>query len=424
MSKDVFVRSEQTLAWLGQFAPDDQANAMALAKAMRLGSADEFTTGLRARILQSASETEGAVALLAEREMLKEGDTLLPLFEQPADRPRRAFGEKALAVRGDMDIGSEGLIAQLITDFSRADGVKFLNHPGPDLLRANPLGTSSKRILPVRKVILVTDLIGSGNRAWEHLEAAWRVWTVKSLWSMGPERGISFEVITYASTEAGQRVVESHPTLPLVRSVIPCPTIDTEVSPELVEDVKALCRHYDPYGKVRGALGYRDTGALIAFAHSAPNNCPRVLWAVSKTWLGLFPKRVTASMRETFGSEVNPENVNERLVAMRQCRLAEGTDWSKAPHGALERYLLLAALAHPPRRRDVIARKTGLTLLEVETLLGEAASYHWIDKNNRLTDAGQAQLSAAKARSVKAVIPERSNLYYPTSLRVPAKSSS
>ena len=280
MSKGVFVRSEQTLAWLGQFAPDDQANAMALAKAMRLVSADEFTAGLRVRILQSASETDGAVALFAEREMLKAGDTLIPLFEQPADRPRRAVGAKALAVRGDTDIGSEGLVAQLITDFSRADGVKYFNHPGPDLLRANPTGAGGKPTLPVRKVILVTDLIGSGNRAWEHLEAAWRVWTVKSLWSMGPERGISFEVIAYASTEAGQHVVESHPTLPFVRSVIPCPTIDTEISPELVEDVKALCRRYDPYGKVRDALGYRDTGALIAFAHSAPNNCPRVVWAV------------------------------------------------------------------------------------------------------------------------------------------------
>ncbi|MBU7440926.1 phosphoribosyltransferase-like protein [Paraburkholderia fungorum] len=424
MVKRVFTRSKQVLAWLGQFAPEDQAHAIALLKAMQLVSADEFVAGIRSRILKAADETDGAVALYSEREVDETSGAADPLFDQPDSPPRRAVGERAVALAGNVDIGSEGLVAQLITELTRANPEKFLNHPGPDLLRERASTPKSKNAhLPVRKFILVTDIIGSGNRAWQYLDAAWRVCTIKSLWSMRRHKGIAFEVVAYAATAAGQQLVETHSVKPHVRAVIPCPTIETSVKYELIDEVKELCRRYDPQGKMRGALGYRDTGALIAFAHGMPNNCPRIFWAGTTSWSALFPKRVTATMRDTFGREVDAESVNDRLMAMRQRRLTESIDWSKAPRGALERYLVLAALAHPPRTSEVVARKTGLTLLEVEKMLVEAVEFDWIDRSYRLTDLGRTQLSTAKASSTQVMISERSNLYYPSSLRAPPSSS-
>lgn len=423
MAKTAFLRSAEVVAWLGQFAPEDQPKAIALLKAMRLVSADEFVAGLRARLFEAADEANGAIALYAEREVMGASGMIQPLFEQPTHPPRRAIGTRVKAVDGESDIGSEGLVAQLITELAREAPEKFLSHPGPDLLRSRrPKG---KRVFPpVRRFVLVTDIIGSGNRACQYLDAAWGAWTIKSLWSMRHNAGLSFEVVSYAATGHGQQRIEAHHVQPLVRSVVPCPTIEDSVSPESIADIKTICRQYDPHQKLQGALGYQDTGALIAFAHGAPNNCPRIIWAGTNSWSALFPKRVTASSRETFGSTLDAQAVNERLAAMRQRRLAEGVDWSKAPQGALERYLILAALAHPPRKATVIARKTGLTLLEVEALLQEAVEFGWLDTDYRLTDAGHAQLSAAKASSVEVRVPERSNSYYPSSLRAPRVSSS
>ena len=424
MVKRVFIRSKQVIAWLGQFAPADEAHAITLLKAIKLISADEFVAGIRSRILEAADETDGAVALYSEREVDQTSGTADPLFNQPDTPPRRAVGARALALAGDNDIASEGLVAQLITELTRANPEKFLNHPGPDLLRERASVRKRKNAhRPVRKFILVTDIIGSGNRAWQYLDAAWRVRTIKSLWSMKRHKGIAFEVVAYAVTTDGQQLVESHPTKPHVRAAIPCPTIETSVKSKLIDEIKELCRLYDPQRKAHGALGYRNTGALIAFAHGMPNNCPRILWSGTASWSALFPKRVTADMRETFGREVDAEAVNERLMAMRQRRLAEGVDWSRAPRGALERYLVLAALAHPPRTSEAVARKTGLTLLEVEKFLEEAVEFDWIDKAYRLTDSGHSQLSTAKASSTQVLISERSNLYYPSSLRAPPPSS-
>lgn len=420
MVRSEFFRSEQVLSWLGQFDLTDQDNVVALLRAMRLVSADEFSAGLRSRLIQSAAETEGAVALYTERELPKDATGVLPLFDQPYNRPRRAKAGRALAIDGTVEVGSEGLVAQLITELSRENADKFLNHPGPSELRFN----SKKTRPPIRKFILVTDVIGSGNRAWQYLEAAWRVWTIKSLCSMGPHHGISFEVVTYASTTEGQKLVESHPVRPVIRKIVFCPTIDGAFNKNRATEIKRLCIQYDPYKRATGALGFRDTCALIAFAHGVPNNCPRIFWAEAKTWHALFPQRVSAATRSTFGSTMNADVVNDRLLAMRQRRLNEGYDWSKAPHGALERYLLLAALAHPPRRPAIIARKTMLTLLEVELLLEEAIEHKWVDSDYRVTDAGRAQLSIAKASSAKLPIPKRENLYYPTSLRAPSNLSS
>lgn len=425
MVRKVFICSQPVLAWLGQFDPADQVHAVALLKAMRLVASDEFTSGIRSRLLESARETDGAIALFAEREVGSSGKHPTPLFAQPDSRPRRATGTRADVIANQGEVGSEGLIAQLITELARQRSEKFLNHPGPDLLRL-PVAVhgGGTKGLPARKFVLVTDMIGSGNRAWRYLEAAWRVATVKSLWSMRRNAGISFEVVAYATTESGKKLVESHPLRPLVRTVALCPTIEDSLSAEQASEVKSLCVRYDPLSRAKDALGYRNTGALIAFAHGAPNNCPRILWGMTESWTGLFPKRVAAEVRETFGSEVDSEAVNRCLLSMRQRRLADGVDWSTAPEGALERYLVLAALCRTPRTSEVVARRTGLTLLEAEVLLDEALQYEWVDEGLRLTDAGHLQLKRAKSQSRKLSVPEASSLYYPTSLRAPKDSSS
>lgn len=431
-----FIRSVPVATWLAQFDIKDQATAVTMLSFMRRVSSDDFVRDIRARVLQAAEETDGALALYAERAVPPADKKLPPepLFSQPVARPRRATGARGMTVDPNDEVGSEGIVAQLITELNREDPQKFLNHPGPDRLRVveasgGPKKKGSGRTalpqLPVRKFVLLTDIIGSGNRGWRYLEAAWRVATIKSLWSTRQAKGISFEVIAYAATAPGFELVSSHATGPTIRTVCECPTIDGSLSPAIAEKVKSLCFRYDPLGKRWGALGFEDTGALIAFAHGIPNNSPRVFWAGTESWAPLFPARVTAASRANFSSELSASEVEARLLAMRQKRLAEAIDFELAPPGALERYLVLASLSRPPRKVEVVARRTGLTQIAVEDVLKEALAYGWIDSTYCLTDAGHAELSAAKRQRPMNVAPPLDvPLYYPSSLRAPRNSSS
>lgn len=413
-----FIESAPTRAWLSQFDPDSQRVMIAMLKAMRLVTRDMFADALRARLLQAAEGTSGCIGLYVEREIPPRNAPASPLFSQSKKLPRRATGPGPRPIEPDEkqpgDVGSEGIVAQLVSELCREMPQSFVSHPGPDQIRSHDN--------PVRKFILVTDLIGSGQRAERYLDAAWGVFSVKSWWSSRRTKGLSFEVVAYAATKAGLDRVQSHRLRPLVRLVAHCPTIETSFNEEDADAIKRVCVQYNPRAAEANPLGYQGTGALIAFAHGAPNNCPRILHARSNAWAPLFARRVTAQTRSEFNEELDPEQVQQRLVDMRHRRLSEGYVWARAPKGTLETYLVLAALSHRPRRIDVVARRTGLTLLEVEAMVRKAETHGWIDKEYRLTDTGQAYLRAAKKkrRAAPPTSSDSANSYYPSTLRVPA----
>jgi hypothetical protein len=411
-----FVESESTKAWLGQFEPDAQRAMVKMLGAMRLVTGDQFSESLRARLLEAAEGSTGPIGLYVERELPPKANPVAPLFSQSAERPRRATGQGPRPIEPDEktpgDVGSEGIVAQLVSELCRQMPESFLSHPSPKEIRS-----PGKQ---VRKFVLVTDLIGSGQRAERYLDAAWKVFSIKSWTSSRPSKRLSFEVVTYAATQAGLDRVQSHRLRPLVRLVANCPTIETEFNEEEADFIKRVCMQYAPASKA-GALGFKGTGALIAFAHGAPNNCPRVLHAKSNAWMPLFAGRVTAMTRSEFASELDIEQVQQRLTDMRQKRLSPGFVWDRARKGTMETYLVLAALAHRPRMIDVVARRTGLTYLEIEAVLKKAKAQDWIAEDHRLTDAGQRYLRAAKKKRREAVTDGNSeNMYYPSSLRIPA----
>jgi hypothetical protein len=415
LGNSAFISAKTTQTWLGQFDVADQDIVVSMLRSMRLVSRDEFAESVRERLLEVSEEADGRIGLYVEREVPPKGLPPEPLFQQPVERPRRAFGPGPSPVEPDSDkpgdVGSEGLVAQLVSELCREFPERFVSHPGPERLRAR-----KKRI---RKLVLVTDLIGTGNRALRYLDAVWSVFSFKSWWSGRSSNGIAVDVVAYAATDAGRRLVGSHRLAPFVRIVAACPTLDS-LADDVAFAVREACIRYNPAPRTAHALGYEGTGALIAFAHGAPNNCPRILHASTESWIPLFAKRVTAASRSTFASVLSQEDVRDRLRAMRHRRLLCGPEWSRTPQPVLETYLVLAALSHAPRTIDVVARRTGLTQLESQKILKRAFEHSWIDASNRLTEQGQAQLRAAKA-SRRAVPKVKSSaaLYYPSSLRAP-----
>jgi hypothetical protein len=411
-----FLKAEATLAWLGQFEPQDQPMAVALLRAMTLVSRDAFAEGLRDLLLARLAKERGPVGVYVEREVRRRHQVPFRLFKQTTGKVRRAYGVGPRPVEPtqayDGDVGSEGLVAQLVSEICRTHPNQVFNHPGPDAIRKHG----------IRRFILVTDFIGSGKRANTYLQAAWRVRSVRSWWSGRAAKGLAFEVVSYAGTPRGRWVVERHPSRPQVHVVMGCPTLDTAFS---TNDARKLCFKYSPVApSVMSPIGYDNGGALIAFAHGVPNNAPPMLHKRGAGWAPLFPARVTSTTREHFAT-AGPEAVRARLVDMRQARLAEAGRIAGAKPHVQTLLLVLAALSRPPRDAETVSRKTGLTVLEVEATLKTALKNEWIDGQSRLTDLGHAELEQArKAPGEEALPVEASPLYYPSSLRAPLEISS
>lgn len=415
-----FHRSQLAQDFVRQFEAADQALATELLRNLRLVSQVELAARLRELILERAQAGEGPVGLYAEREIRQSAGRPHRLFEQPPRGIRRATGNGPLAVspirRYDQDVGSEGPIAQVISQLCRQHRNLFLSHPGPDQIR----------IKKVRRFFVVTDLVGSGDRAWKYLESAWRVRSVRSWWSLGY---LKFEVVAFAATEKGRARVESHNSTPDVHYQVPCPTIENTFSEQTAADISQLCVNYDPIARSPvDSLGYDGTGALLIFANGAPNNVPRMLFSTnrSRRWVPLFPRRVAADVpAEHFGTRYTPEDIERRLTQMRQRVLASSPALQRAPTSTQQYLLLLAALTRAPRNVECIARRSGLTVMEVRSLGARLRQLQWIAAEWRPTDAGLRQLE--HARNVARQLQRRRRLaaardqpeYYPKSLRAP-----
>ncbi len=387
---------------------------------MLLVSRDTFSERMIALLLKRVSAGLEPVGLYAEREVRKRYGKSLRLFKQSNKKIRRAHGAGPQPVQTfrayDADVGSEGIVAQLVSELCRRYPKHFLNHPGPDQIRK----------FKVRRFILVSDFIGSGDRALTYVDAAWRVSSVRSWWSSRAKWGMSFEVVAYSGTERGTARIASHPSKPDVHLVAACPTISNSFSYEKRIAVQEMCQRYYPGTSDMPSLGYGYTGALVAFAHGAPNNCPLIFHKRSGSWEPLFPQRITAASREAFAEDQNRgERLRERLLDMRQARLAaadvaEATDPRRRTLVAV-----MAALARPPRTTNSVALRTGLTITEVDVSLAEALKFGWVDGKSRLTDTGQSELEQLKTkRTPTPLFTSREDDYCPEQLRAPVGSHS
>jgi hypothetical protein len=404
------------IEWLSQFKPPWRGAAIDLIDAILLVNHDLFYQRLREALVERATPGHGVVGLYAERELPKRNGVPNRLFKETTRRPRRAFGPGPEPVQPtrtiDPEVGSEGIISWLVTELCREHPDWFVSHPGPDQIREHGIHT----------FLLVTDFIGTGKQASTYIEAAWRIWSVKSWCS---RHQFHFEVVAYSGTEKGCNEVRHHAASPEVRIVTPCPTIETVFDPVRAKRIKDLCERHDPVSRDPiASLGYGGVGALLAFAHGCPNNAPRILYSKrGRRWKPLFPRRVTASGVRAFA--VNPptgtESIAERLTAMGHERLARSPWLSRISAQGRSIIVLLAALGRGPRLDDALAARTGLTLPEVHALLALVVEFGWVDAKRRLTDAGQSQLVHAKGQTTPygELLPESDVPYYPRSLRAP-----
>ena len=410
------VSSPRIIEWLAQFELEDQPVAAQLLSEIYTVDANELAEGLRAVILEIAEARHGPVALYAERHIRRQHGKPDRMFKETRAKPRRSYGNGPPPVPAGRpyahETGSEGIIATLITGLVRADKKRFLDHPGPDEIRKSG----------ARSFVVVTDFVGSGRRVATNLEAAWKVYSFKSWRSYGHLR---FAVASYSGTEAGVRKIQRHRSQPSIHLRRGCPTLwdlDRSVGERIIE----LCRRYGParLPDDRTALGYGDTGGLIAFDHGIPNNAPLLLHTRTRNWIPLFTRRSAALMGGARREVVRAEEIDRSLQRLREKRLAAAPRFANIEEDEQNRVVVLTALKRRPRTLLAISTRTALTVTEVRLLVERAQADGYVDNRLRLTPAAYNALNYLRTSDLAQLPLLKTNEtpYCPESLRSPRKA--
>lgn len=408
--------------WINQF--NDQQGDRELAKdlidRLHYVSGTRLVGDLRTSLSASFSQ-KGVSALFVERELSKtRGEMPPPMYREEKVRivGRRRYARKAMGAaapviksmrNSSQEIGSEGIIAQALSQHCALNKKSFLLHPSAQEVRK----------LKVRNFVIVTDFIGSGDRICRMLDSLWRVASVKS-WRSG--KFVKISVLAFSGTAHGIASVERHRSRPNVQFIMDCPTISNSFDFDKRDRMVDLCERYAKNSA--RPLGYGEVGSLIAFEHSCPNNAPAILIEsidqIREPWRALFEKRSTAPV---FSSQGTPYVWDPQIFfeTLGYPTIAQSPAFLRSSNMKKSMYLLLAALSRKRITTTALIRATGFSLQTLGNSLAMAESLGLVE-NFRLLGVGRkeiARLLRSKVRKLRANIPPL--MYYPTALRAPTK---
>ncbi|NJK31598.1 MAG: hypothetical protein HC927_03805 [Deltaproteobacteria bacterium] len=265
--------------WLSQFKENEVAAAELLLKQLVIVSATEFEQWLRDVREQVRLNFPLPVAAYAIRSI---GDDEA-LFVDSETSPKRASGP----------IGSEGRIANVIKRW-HADRKNVMIYDHPSI--------ATMRNAKVRAIVLLDDILGSGQRAIKYVGQFLAHKTIRS-WISGQQIQ-RIVVVTFASMPKGralwERFIKKLPQSQ--RGVLHhcadyhAPSLLDELSSEAQETIKNLIenkRAKVPRNNRLYLFGYKKSMGSVIFEHGCPNNVPALLWSDSKPyWSALMPNRI------------------------------------------------------------------------------------------------------------------------------------
>lgn len=411
---------EKTQLWLSQFdnRPGDRLLAEKLLDSISYCPISDFKNSL-IKLTKNKLPLRSSSALFIERELQKTtSDLPPPIYKQEKTKsPRskkkhmRAYGAAMHVVQSltfkTQDVGSEGLVASIANTLCRSNPARFLLQPAADNVRDSQ----------VRNFVILTDFIGSGDRASRMLDSMWNVASIRS-WHSG--KFLNFWVLAYSGTKQGVEKVRGHRFAPQVHVVTECPTVHNSFGEDLNEMID-LCRDYGAHSK--DPLGWENTAALLAFEHGAPNNMPAIFISEknrgSKKWAPLFPKRVTENLWQS--PQINIGSIVKNALAdlnvpeiSKSARFQRSSDESK--------YAIITLLAHAQGKRRVaeLRRVLPLSLDAVISAKDRAVKRGWLTQTGALTLAGHRAIRYLRRQGKKFLVaPAPFTSYYPTQLRAP-----
>jgi hypothetical protein len=328
---------------------------------------------------------------------------------------RRSTGRKGPApvkpVRGSGRVGSEGLVAFVISQAHETKPKSFMNHPGPDILR----GKTS----PAGSIGVVTDFIGSGSRVREMLDAFWAVPSVRSWVS---RKWIDFKVIAAAATVAGVANVKRHRLRPQILFQHVAPTIVSFPDWRQAGEWLQLIERYGPdAGRGASHYGFGGNAALVAFNYRIPNNTAAILHRTHDSWRALYDGAAPDDLGPAFRLRTPNKVIGQAAV---DCGVVIATDLP-LEDAALVLILTLLRGRWRAGAEVALAERTGMAVPDIMDILARALKHGFVNGSGRLTDAGQAFLAAGRrSERERPVVATNPAPYYPLVLRTPRGPSS
>ena len=356
-------------------------------RGLTLVSLNKTTRRLKRLVDSAAATADGPVALYAVRELRSPGCYFKAIPGTPTkSRPYSTMS----AVAPSGFVGSEGHIASIITGIAKSDQIKYLNHPTIRTMRVNKC----------RRIILMDDLVGSGNRILQFINSMWKCKTIRSWVSL---KYIEFNVVVYAATSRGRTCLEDDSRISSVLSDIECPTFPTlPWSRVRRQRLHKIIEKYSVNINARPTMywGYKETCSSLVFEHSCPNNVPAILWssaAIGKTWNPLFVNRsIDSNIQSCFPVEIARRDPISVLIDAGQTRLASTRLQAVSEKRSKDILVLLALIAKGRRRNEALSYALGISNRDLESIVAQCVAAGWITLSRRITARGVAELAHAR----------------------------
>ncbi len=384
-----------TQNWLNQFLKEDRKTAESLLDQLVFVNTDEVILSL-GTCISDLIKNYKKVAIFPVRELIKVADSnkesYFPLDDDnlgPTIQPSNA------------SLGSEAFVSNLITQLGRRNKEKVISPEGNGMIPT----INNLRIERVNSLIVVDDLIGSGNRTKEFIESIYLHPTIKS-WLSG--KLIKIHIVSYMGSAKGSMLLQGwcnrHPRSSL-NVLNQCPMLD-------INNIKIidLCKRYADE-KEEFPIGYGDDPVKVVFSHSAPNNLPAILYrnksnlipkegalrAKIKNWKALFPRR---ALIEALKVELAEIKIMYSVVRM----LKE---------------LLYIVKSHPNNNINYINDIFSGTDSQLNLCKNRGIDFGWLSESNlklSLTENGEKEFNFLNNNNQLKVIANNEDNYYPSSL--------
>ena len=302
--------------WLGNFHRADVPTATLLIDSLRVLNLSTLQAKLQ-KLLDDATET---------------GSIEFPALVVP-ERSLKHFGiaeaDRATAVAWrdflpgaplSVTPGSDGFVGMVLRDYARADGARRSSRNRWIAANAD---IETLRAARCRSVVILTDFVGTGAQADALAGTIARNRTVRSWRSL---HLVAIHVAAVAGQQSGVDRLRKSPTwTPYTSS-----SRHQQYGPRfpdlhLQDALVNLCRTYSLKRSL--ALGYGESGGLLATERNAPNNLPSVFIQQTQRWKALFADR---KMPRGFVQELGDYRPSEHLEALAervgQLRLAAETN--------------------------------------------------------------------------------------------------
>jgi hypothetical protein len=395
------------LAWLANFSESDLCTATTLLDSLRFVSLDtlrnELVAGLES--LREEEKIEMPALLLPERKLndLKE--------DKPLDKETAvAYVDFHPGAKISSTPGSEAIIGTVLRDFAVA-GSNDVENPWiePDAQLDQLRGQRC------RSIVLVTDFCGTGNQVSVLADTIARNKTFKSWRSLGL---IRIHVLAFAATPTALRTLRNHPNIDVVHTIEATPDFDTAPWPKKLKlTIVDLCQR-ESRSKAY-ALGFRQSGGLLATVRRAPNNLPAV-FIQTKDWSPLFPnRRVPPEVAADLAGYKASEPVDALAARVGQPRISVNQRLAYMRPTSRELLATLLLVHRSTRTLDELAAEIGTSMARTEALVDTLHHFGFIDGDLKITTEGRQEILAQKRarRRTTAGLDGSDATYYPHSLK-------